>query len=173
MKVDFKDKTMQIFNISFGSSRTSTPFILKDLIKSGRVSLSKDFYGNSLANIAEDGTKTFVPYDVDHLKPVAQGGTDELDNLVISTQVANRVRDRKPLKDVINIRAAIEYLKEVAGIKEPEFDGKQYATGINKTLLDMDIYLGAPGVKKRRIDRPMKTPKNGTRKFKDMRFRKF
>ena len=60
-----------------------------------------------------------------------------------------------------------------AKIKEPEFDGQKYAAGIKKTLLDMDIYIDAPGVKKRKIDRPIKTPKNGSRKFKDMRFRKF
>lgn len=108
---------------------------LKHLFDKGLLpEVEKGFYGTPL-------TKKNVSRE--HLLPHCKGGTRAEANIVLADKFLNNARGAKPIGNIADKKAAVEYLEQFKGIEIPEhkFNGNRYIETVTKTLkrLGMDI----------------------------------
>ena len=106
---------------------------VKTLWKKGRLPQIKyGFYGDEL---------TIKNCTVEHLLPLSKGGQTKTYNLVLASAANNQARSNTDLREVIDIDAAQQYLRQFQGIKKRNFNGDSYIHMIKETLKTLGIDL--------------------------------
>lgn len=98
---------------------------LKTLYLQGKIKPKYGIYGDRL-------TKDTV--SLEHLLPRSKGGKTQLDNLVLASFKMNNIRGNKPLENYLTPKNLVRYINQFVDIDIPEFNGKEYAVGILKTI---------------------------------------
>ena len=106
--------------VSFGYSNK-----LKTLYLQGKIKPKWGIYGDRL-------TKDTV--SLEHLQPRSKGGKTQIENLALASQKMNNLRGNKPLEDFLTPKNLVQYINQFIDIDIPEFNGKEYAMGILKTI---------------------------------------
>lgn len=106
---------------------------VKSMWKKGRLPQIKyGFYGDEL---------TVKNCTVEHLLPLSKGGKTKSYNLVLASAANNQARSNTDLREVIDINAAKQYLKQFQGIRKRTFNGDAYIHQIKETLKQLGIDL--------------------------------
>lgn len=107
--------------VSFGYNH-----YLKKYYMQGRLpSVTKGLYG---------GTLTPETVSLEHILPKERGGHTTLSNLALATKTNNSYRSNKPLKDVLTIEQASEYLRQFEGVQVDDFNGDVYIKKAGATI---------------------------------------
>lgn len=106
---------------------------VKTMWKKGRLPQVKyGFYGDEL---------TIKNCTVEHLLPISKGGKTKSYNLVLASAANNQARSNTDLREVIDIPAAKQYLRQFQGIRRRTFNGDAYIKMIKDTLKTLGINL--------------------------------
>ena len=94
-------------------------------LKGNMPEVTKGLYGGIL-------TKDNIT--LEHIKPHSKGGKTNLKNLALAVDENNFKRGSEPLGKYLTIDMFKEYIEQFKNIFLPDFNGKEYAENLTKTV---------------------------------------
>lgn len=101
---------------------------LKELYKKGKIKLKVGLYGEKLTkkNVSDE-----------HIKPRSWGGTNDENNIALTSKEANCRRGNAPIELFLTYGMLRNYLKQFIDVFVDGFDGNKYIQGVKETIRDL------------------------------------